>query len=89
MPLRCRTVRPTPYAYTLELLFRALHVTIGRCRFEGTTFRSVGLAVPVVRRAEALVGDPLVGAKLTHYERGRPYGWLTRRRHAANLFKVG
>jgi len=50
---------------------------------------SVGLAVPVVRRAEALVGEPLVGAKLTHYERGRPYGWLTRRRHAANLFKVG
>jgi hypothetical protein len=50
----------------------------------------VGLAVPVVRRAaEALVGEPLVGAKLTHYERGRPYGWLTQRRHATNLFKVG
>ena len=68
------------YAYTLELLFQALNATLGPCRFEGTTFRRVGLAVPLVRRAAtALVGEPLVGPKRTWDERGRAYGWMTKR----------
>jgi hypothetical protein len=68
------------YTYALELLFQALHAALGPCRFEGTTFRRVGLAVPLVRRAAtALVGEPLVGPRLTYDERGRAYGWLTER----------
>jgi hypothetical protein len=68
------------HAYALELLFRALHGTVGPCRFEGTTFRSVALGVPLVRRAAAaLVGEPLVGPERVYDARGRLYGWLTRR----------
>jgi hypothetical protein len=34
-------------AYALELLFQALHATLGPCRFEGTTFRLPSSLVPV------------------------------------------
>jgi hypothetical protein len=69
------------YAYALELLFRALHGTVGPCRFEGTTFRRVALGVPLVRRAAtALVGEPLVGPERVYdASSGRAYGWMTKR----------
>jgi hypothetical protein len=67
------------YAYALELLFQALHAILGPCWFEGTTFRSTALAIPLVRRAaEAYVDGSLLRPRLYRDEKGRVYGRLTK-----------
>jgi hypothetical protein len=63
----------------MELVFRALHGTVGPCRFEAATFRQTGLAIPLVRRAvEVLVGEPLIKPKLYRDEAGRLHGRLAK-----------
>jgi hypothetical protein len=67
------------HARPLELVFQAINVTLGPCRFEGTTFRSRALAIPLVRRAaEAYVGGSLLRPKLYRDESDRLYGRLTK-----------
>jgi hypothetical protein len=67
------------HARPLELVFQAINVTLGPCRFEGTTFRSRALAIPLVRRAaEAYVGGSLLRPRLYRDEKGRVYGRLTK-----------
>jgi hypothetical protein len=67
------------HARSLELVFQAINVTVGPCRFEGTTFRSRALTIPLVRRAaEVLVGGSLLRPKLYRDEKGRLYGRLTK-----------
>lgn len=67
------------HALALELVFQAINATLGTCRFEGTTFRTRALAIPIVRRAaEAYVGGSLLRPKLYRDERGRLYGRLTK-----------
>lgn len=67
------------HAPALELLLRAINATVGPCRFEGTTFRSVALAIPLVRRAaENLGGGSLLRPRLYRDGTGRLRGRLTK-----------
>jgi hypothetical protein len=76
------------HARSLELVFQAINVTVGPCRFEGTTFRSRALAIPLVRRAaEVLVRGSLLRPKLYRDEKGLLYGRLTK--HAFWMFSTG
>jgi hypothetical protein len=76
------------HARSLELVFQAINVTVGPCRFEGTTFRSRALAIPLVRRAaEVLVRGSLLRPKLYRDEKGLLYGRLTK--HAFWMFSRG
>lgn len=51
--------RPDPAL--LDALFQAIHGSVGLCRFEATTFRTVGLALPTIRAAaEDLMGGSLL-----------------------------
>jgi hypothetical protein len=67
------------HAHPLELVFQAINVTLGPCRFEGTTFRSRALAIPLVRRAtQAYVGGSLLHPRLYRDESGHLYGRLAK-----------
>ncbi|GEO18461.1 hypothetical protein [Microvirga aerophila] len=67
------------HAPALELVFQAVNATVGPCRFEGTTFRSVALAIPLVRRAaEVLVGGSLLRPRLYRDSTGHLHGRLTK-----------
>jgi hypothetical protein len=71
---------PDPEA--LKLLLQAIHASLGPCRFEGTTFRSVALAIPIIRRAaEACAGGSLLNPRIRRDGKGRLHGQLTREAH--------
>jgi hypothetical protein len=75
------------HAHPLELVFQAINIALGPCRFEGTTFRSRALTIPLVRRAaEAYVGGSLVRPKLYRDESGRLHGRLTK--HAFSMLST-
>jgi hypothetical protein len=66
----------------LKLLLQAIHASLGPCRFEGTTFRSVALAIPIVRRAaEACAGGSFLNSRVRRDGSGRLLGQLTREAH--------
>jgi len=76
------------HAHPLELRFQAINITLAPGRFEGTTFRSRALTIPLVRRAaEAYVGGTLLRPKLYRDESGRLYGRLSK--HAFWMFSTG
>src|SRR3712207_8290784 len=62
------------------------YTTLFRSRFEGTTFRSVALAVPTVRRAvEHLAVRSLLGEQLYCAPDGALYGRLRSEEHTSEL----
>jgi hypothetical protein len=61
----------------LDGLFDAIHGSVGQCRFEATTLRSTGLAVPAIRAAvERLHGRSLLREHLL-LAHGIVFGRLT------------
>jgi hypothetical protein len=71
---------------TLDGVITAIGMTVGRCRFEGTTLRSSGLVVPEIwAAAERLVGGPLLDP---HMLRG-PDGVLWGRLNARTIHMLG
>lgn len=69
--------RPDPAR--LDALFQAIHDSVGLCRLEAVTFRTVGLAIPAIRAAaEDLMGGSLLQEGLYRSERGILCGRLTK-----------
>jgi hypothetical protein len=69
--------RPDP-AF-LDALFQAIHDSVGPCRFEATTFRTVGLAIPTIRAAaEDLMGRTLLQEELQPTADGATLGRLSK-----------